>query len=64
MNELGLSIDDLKPEKPKKERKPREMKAKYRNPQTVEEWSGKGRQPIWMQLFLEEGRRLDEFLII
>ena len=63
MSEFGLTIDDLKPEKAKKERKKRETKPKYMNPDTGEEWSGRGRPPMWMQLFLEQGRQQNEFLI-
>lgn len=63
MSELGLTLDDLKPEKPKKERKPRETKPKYRNPETGEEWSGRGKPPGWMQDLLDQGRQLDEFAI-
>jgi DNA-binding protein H-NS len=60
---FGMSLDDLRPEPVKKERKKREAKPKYRNPNSGEEWSGRGKPPLWMQLFLEEGRQHDEFLI-
>ena len=63
LTDYGMSLDDFKPEPPKKERKKREVKAKYRHHETGEEWSGRGRTPIWLQALLAEGRQLDEFLI-
>ena len=37
---------------------------KYRNPKIPSEtWSGRGRQPRWVQIQLGLGKRLDEFLI-
>lgn len=37
---------------------------KYRNPANPkEEWSGRGRQPLWLAAETSKGRSLDEFLI-
>lgn len=37
---------------------------KYRNPEnSVETWSGRGKQPRWLQAYTGNGRALDEFLI-
>ncbi len=63
LSDYGMSLDDFKPEPPKKERKKRELKAKYRHPETGEEWSGRGRPPLWMQEYLAQGRHLEEFVI-
>lgn len=38
--------------------------AKYRNPETGDEWSGNGRQPQWLKNALEGGfKTKDDFLI-
>ena len=37
---------------------------KYRNPNNpAETWTGRGRQPLWLVAFTENGRSRDEFLI-
>ena len=37
---------------------------KYRNPDNANEtWSGRGKQPRWLQAYTSQGRVLDEFLI-
>lgn len=55
---FGLSkIPDPQP----KERKRREVKPKYRNPDNPEEtWSGRGRPPAWMQAKLDGNPELDK----
>jgi DNA-binding protein H-NS len=36
---------------------------KYRNPQTSETWSGRGKQPRWLVAALKTGRRMEDFEI-
>jgi DNA-binding protein H-NS len=36
---------------------------KYINPETGEKWTGRGRQPLWVEAALKNGRRLDDLLI-
>ena len=37
---------------------------KYRNPKNpTETWSGRGKQPRWLQPQIRAGKRLDDFLI-
>jgi len=36
---------------------------KYRNPQTSETWSGRGKRPRWLVAAMRSGRKLDEFRI-
>src|SRR5450631_2256239 len=61
---LGISLAELFglakiPEAPPKERKRREVKQKYRNPDNPEEtWSGRIRLPQWMQAKLDENSEL------
>jgi DNA-binding protein H-NS len=53
--ELGLSLSALmSAQKPAKERKPRRGKGekvapRYRNPETNETWTGRGREPGWIK---------------
>ena len=53
----------------KSTRKPSKMAGskvapKYRNPDnTNETWSGRGKQPRWLQAYTSQGRMLDDFLI-
>lgn len=56
----GVSVADLfgiKPRKVKDKRKPR---AKYRDPQTGEEWSGRGKRPAWVEARLDAGHTLED----
>jgi len=61
---LGISLAELFglakiPEAAPKERKRREVKQKYRNPDNPEEtWSGRGRPPQWMQTKIDENPAL------
>src|SRR5450631_870741 len=36
---------------------------KYRNPQTSETWSGRGKQPRWLVAAIKTGRRIEDFEI-
>jgi DNA-binding protein H-NS len=36
---------------------------RYRNPETSETWSGRGKQPRWLIAATEAGRSLDDFRI-
>jgi DNA-binding protein H-NS len=36
---------------------------KYRNPQTSETWSGRGKLPRWLVAAMKSGRKMDEFRI-
>jgi DNA-binding protein H-NS len=62
--ELGMSLSALmSAPKPAKERKPRQGKRekvapKYRNPETGDTWTGRGREPGWIK-----GKDRGEFAI-
>ena len=70
---LGLSLDELlgnsaptggsgaKTRRPRKGGSTTPLPAKYRNPQTGETWSGRGRMPKWLALAEQEGRNRQEF---
>jgi DNA-binding protein H-NS len=36
---------------------------KYRNPQTSETWSGRGKRPRWLTAAMRSGRKIEEFRI-
>ncbi|SRR6266403_4372943 len=36
---------------------------KYRNPQTSETWSGRGKHPRWLIAAMKSGRKIEEFRI-
>jgi len=48
-------------EKPRREY-PRVL-PKYRNPQTSETWSGRGKLPRWLVAAMKSGRKMEEFRI-
>jgi len=75
----GLSLEDVvgkgsAPSEPKKPRavaaaKPKAKKKiivapKYRNPDDASmTWTGRGRKPLWVQKWLDDGKAVDELLI-
>jgi len=64
MAEYGITVDDLgSAARGKGRKKAASGAAKYRNPATGEQWTGKGRKPGWMVQALEQGRSMDEFKI-
>lgn len=64
MAEYGITVDDLMPSgRGKGRRRAATGVAKYRNPDTGEQWTGKGRKPGWLMQALAQGRSLDEFRV-
>ena len=47
----------------KKERKAQAVKPKYRDPESDETWTGRGKPPKWMQAKLDAGTPKEAFLI-
>lgn len=37
---------------------------KYRDPQTFETWSGRGKRPRWLVAAMKSGRKIEEFRIV
>nr|WP_023842563.1 H-NS histone family protein [Burkholderia sp. M701]BAO19020.1 putative H-NS histon-like DNA-binding protein [Burkholderia sp. M701] len=56
MAEYNLTVDDIIGKK-RKGRKTGPAPIKYRNPETGQTWSGRGRQPAWL------GKRPQKFLV-
>ena len=47
----------------KQRRKYPRVLPKYRNPQTSETWSGRGKLPRWLAAAMKSGRKIEEFRI-
>lgn len=74
-DESGLSKDELvallqggrgsrgSRGKPGKQGKQGKVAPKYRDPQTGQTWSGRGRSPVWMRQALEAGKSKEDFAI-
>ena len=64
---LGLSLEELAAGSPKADRpsgkgpSAQSPAVKYRNPETGETWSGRGRAPKWLTLAEQQGRGREEF---
>ena len=60
----GVSRPDGAPTIGEKQRRkyPRVL-PKYRNPQTSETWSGRGKLPRWLVAAMKSGRKMEEFRI-
>lgn len=62
MNHPGQATDSRSlGEKPR--RKYPRVLPKYRNPQTSETWSGRGKRPRWLVAAMKSGRKIEEFRI-
>ena len=70
---MGLSLEELiggstqtgrpapKTRKPQKGAATASPPVRYRNPDSGETWSGRGRSPRWLKLAEEQGRKREEF---
>ena len=64
MAEYGITVDDLgSAARGRGRKRAASGVAKYRDPATGEQWTGKGRKPGWLAQALEQGRSIDEFKI-
>lgn len=67
LNQADLSLVEERGHSPRKQparRKYPKVQPKYSNPlEPSETWSGRGKKPRWLVLFLQEGRTLEEFEI-
>lgn len=57
MQDYGLTVDDLV-QKRKKGASQATRAAKYRDPETGDQWSGRGRMPLWLG-----GKDKDQYLV-
>lgn len=59
---MGYSVEELF-EQPKAKQYSK-VAPKYRNPaNSMQTWSGRGRQPIWLRELVEQGNNADDYLI-
>lgn len=64
MAEYGIAIKDIEHAiRARSRRKTSSGVAKYHNPATGEQWTGRGRKPGWLVQALEQGRPIEEFRI-
>ncbi len=78
MKKSGVTLDDLRaPEggrvtskrasrakaTPAADRPTVKVPVKYRNPETGDAWSGRGRTPVWLAALEKQGRTRSEFLV-
>ena len=57
MEDYGITVDDLSSARKKSVKKPIGT-AKYRDPNTGQEWTGRGRMPNWLA-----GKNKDQYLV-
>lgn len=60
---LDESSDSSALQNGKPRRKYPRVLPKYRNPQTSETWSGRGKRPLWLEDAIKSGRKIEEFSI-
>jgi DNA-binding protein H-NS len=61
---IGVSVTITDGDKPVSARKGSKVAAKYRNPHNHDQtWTGRGVKPRWLVALINEGRRIEEFLI-
>ena len=67
LNPGALSFEPLNESYPEENRPTRrrypKVRPRYRNPETSETWSGRGKQPRWLKAAMEAGRSLDDLRI-
>jgi DNA-binding protein H-NS len=58
-----LGQGDVRPMDVRSRRKYPPVLPKYRNPQTFETWSGRGKRPRWLVAAMKSGHKIEEFRI-
>ena len=60
----GLSLDDVLGKPKKGARVGSTVKVKYRHPSNPSlEWTGRGRTPVWVREWMEQGNSLESLLV-
>jgi DNA-binding protein H-NS len=61
---VSVSVTITDGDKPVSARKGSKVASKYRNPHNHDQtWTGRGVKPRWLAALVEQGRRMEEFLI-
>lgn len=65
MAQYGITLADLGAKAPAKgpSTKRSKLPPKYRNPATGETWTGRGRQPKWVEQALASGKKLEDLAV-
>lgn len=64
LSDYGYSLEDIYPRLSRVANKPKpKREAKFRNPQTGEEWTGLGRRPKWLVEAEQDGKSRDDFAV-
>jgi len=64
LSEYGYSLEDVYPRLAGGGKKPKPKgEAKFRNPETGEEWTGQGRRPKWLVEAEKAGKSRDDFAV-
>jgi DNA-binding protein H-NS len=58
----STGTDPTRAPKPVRRKYPKVL-PRYRNPESAETWSGRGKRPRWLVAAMEAGRDMQEFLI-
>ncbi len=62
--EAGMTLSEVLNETSKKNGKRTESVAKYANPDDASQtWSGRGRKPLWVVSWIEQGGSLDDLAV-
>jgi DNA-binding protein H-NS len=59
----GIGLAHVSSTQDKPRRKYPRVLPKYRNPQTSETWSGRGKRPLWLVAAMKSGHKIEEFQI-
>lgn len=63
MEQYGLTVADVTSKTSSSSMKGTKVAAKYRNEETGETWTGRGRQPKWVENALASGKSLEDLAI-
>jgi DNA-binding protein H-NS len=63
MAEFNLTLADLRDGPRKAGRKTSTVAPKYRDPDSGQTWSGRGKEPKWLAAHLKKGRKKEDFRI-
>jgi DNA-binding protein H-NS len=63
MDEYGITLADLGTRRASASSKGSTVAPKYRNVQTGETWTGRGKMPRWLQNAVDSGKSKESFLI-
>lgn len=63
MSQYGLTMADITASGKSSASKGTKVAPKYRNTETGETWTGRGRQPKWVEAALASGKKLEDLAV-